>query len=46
MTAGIDRSGEPVDNELDELFEQAKNMKSKCNLTAEEMDELNERLFK
>ena len=36
----------PIDEDLDELFANAKNIKPKHNLTAEQMDELNERMFR
>jgi len=37
---------QPIEEDLDELFEQAKYIKPKHNLTAEQMDELNEGLFR
>lgn len=37
---------QPIDEDLDELFANAKNIKPKHNLTAEQMDELNERMFR
>lgn len=37
---------QPIEEDIEELFEKAKNIKPKHNLTAEQMDELNERLFK
>ena len=36
----------PIDGDLEKLFEEAKNIKPKHNLTAEQMDELNERMFR
>ena len=36
----------PLGDELEKLFAQAKNVKPKHNLTAQQMDELNERLFR
>ena len=36
----------PVGDDLDKLLEEAKKVKPKHNLTAEQMDELNERLFR
>ena len=42
----MSKAKKPVCSELDRLLEEAKNIKPKCNLTAEEMDELNESLFK
>jgi len=46
MTAEVDKVGKTVSNELDRLLEEAKNVKPKRNLSAEQMDELNERLFR
>lgn len=37
---------QPIEEDLDELFKKAKHIKPKHNLTAEQMDELNERLFR
>jgi len=37
---------QPIEEDLDELFTNAKNIKPKHKLTAEQMDELNERLFR
>lgn len=36
----------PIDGDLEKLFEEAKNIKPKHNLTAKQMDELNERMFR
>lgn len=36
---------QPIGEDLEEMFEKAKHIKPKHNLTAERMDELNERLF-
>lgn len=36
----------PVGEDLEELFKQAKKLKPKHKLTAAQMDELNERLFR
>ncbi len=36
----------PVGEELDTIFKAAKKLKPKYNLTAEQMDELNERMFR
>ena len=36
----------PLGNELEVLFEKSKKIKPKHNLTPEQMDELNERLFR
>lgn len=36
----------PVGEELEDFFEQAKKWKPKYNLTAEQMDEFNERMFR
>ena len=37
---------QPIEDDLDEMFANAKNIKPKHNLTAAQMDELNERLFR
>ena len=37
---------QPIDEDLEDMFEKAKHIKPKHNLTAEQMDELNERLFR
>lgn len=37
---------QPIEEDLEELFANAKNIKPKLNLTAEQMDELNERMFR
>ena len=37
---------QPIEEDLEELFGNAKNIKPKHNLTAKQMDELNERLFR
>lgn len=39
------KAKKPICSELDKLLENTKNIKPKRNLTAEEMDELNENLF-
>ena len=36
----------PVGDELDKLLDGARNVKPKHNLTAKQMDELNERMFR
>jgi len=36
----------PIEEDLDKIFEEAKSIKPKHNLTAEQMDELNERMFR
>ena len=36
----------PLGDDLDKMFRQAAKMKPRHNLTAEQMDELNERLFR
>jgi len=36
----------PIGHDLDKMFKHAKNIKPKHNLTAKQMDELNERLFR
>ncbi|MEK6951443.1 MAG: AbrB/MazE/SpoVT family DNA-binding domain-containing protein [Nanoarchaeota archaeon] len=36
----------PIGNDLNNLFEQAKKIKPKHKLSAKQMDDLNERLFK
>lgn len=36
----------PIGNDLDQVFEETKNIKPKFKLTAEQMDEINERMFK
>ena len=36
----------PIGNELDKMFKNAKNIEPKHNLTPEQMDELNEGLFR
>ena len=36
----------PVGKELHEMFKEAKNIKPKYKMTAKEMDELNERMFR
>ncbi len=36
----------PLGNELEKMFEEAKKIKPKHKLTAKQMDELNEKLFK
>lgn len=36
----------PIGKTLEEVFEKAKKVKAKKHLTAEEMDELNERMFR
>lgn len=36
----------PIGNDLNNMFEQAKKMKPKHKLSAKQMDDLNERLFK
>jgi AbrB family looped-hinge helix DNA binding protein len=36
----------PIGEELEVLFEEAKHIKPKYNLTPEQMDELNERMFR
>ena len=36
----------PIEGDLEKLFEEAKNIKPKHNLTAKQMDELNERMFR
>ena len=37
---------QPIEEDLEEMFANAKNIKPKHNLTAEQMDELNERMFR
>ncbi|MBI4918925.1 AbrB/MazE/SpoVT family DNA-binding domain-containing protein [archaeon] len=37
---------EPLEEDLEQIFLETKNLKPKMNLTAEQMDELNERLFR
>ena len=37
---------QPIEEDLEELFANAKNIKPKHNLTAKQMDELNERMFR
>jgi len=37
---------QPIEGDLEELFANAKNIKPKHNLTAEQMDELNEGMFR
>lgn len=37
---------QPIEEDLEELFEKSKHIKPKHNLTAEQMDKLNERLFR
>ena len=37
---------QPIEDDLDEMFANAKNIKPKHNLTASQMDELNERSFR
>ncbi len=37
---------QPIEGDLDRLFEEAKNIKPQHKLTAKQMDELNERLFR
>ncbi len=36
----------PIEEDIEELFKKSKHMKPKRNLTAEQMDELNEMLFR
>jgi AbrB family looped-hinge helix DNA binding protein len=36
----------PIKEDLDEMFRKAKNIKPKKNMTVEEMEKLNERLFR
>ena len=43
---GIEYCNEHICSELDKLLKNAKNVKPKCNLTPEQMDELNENLFR
>ena len=42
----MSKAEKPGSNELDKLLEQAKSVKPKHNLSAEQMDELNESLFR
>lgn len=37
---------QPIEEDLEDMFAKAKHIKPKYNLTAEQMDELNERLFR
>ena len=37
---------QPIEEDLEDMFEKAKHIKPKHNLTAEQMDELNERMFR